>query len=158
MKNTCVAMIALCAAAALAGCIDSSPEGSAPPGALITPRETWRAYGDLRDPSKAIDGDLGTAAVGSGTYPKATIELDLGKLCLFNRIMVEHGPDEYGFPNRMAVYTSLDGRKFTLDGEFSGKRKVTNALLVTPVVARYVRLQAVSPGLRPWSVAEIVFQ
>ena len=156
MKNACVAMVALCVAAVPLGCVDPPPEGSAPPGALITPRQAWRAYGDLREASKAVDGDLWTAAASSGTYPNATIELDLGKLCLFNRIMVEHGPDEYGFPNRMAVYTSQDGQSFQLQCEVPGKRRVTNALLITPVLARYVRLVAVSPGSRPWSVAEIV--
>ena len=156
MKKACVAMVALCVSAFLAGCVDTPPEGSAPSGALVTPREAWRAYGDLREPGKAIDGDLGTAAVSGGSSAKPTIEIDLGKLCLFNRVMVEHGPDEYGFPDKMAVSTSQDGQAFQPQCVVPGKRRVTNALLITPVLARYIRLEASSPGSRPWSVAEIV--
>jgi hypothetical protein len=118
----------------------------------------WRASGDLRDPSYAIDGDLQTAAVSGNSYAGAHIEVDLGKACEFNRIIVEHGPDEFGFPHRMAVFTSLDGRNFTPLTQVYGKRRVTNVLLVAPVLARYVRLQAVVPGPHPWSVAEIGFQ
>jgi hypothetical protein len=152
---------ALLGGAVLASGCDSTAEegGGAPsPGSVITPRNTWRASGDLRDPAKAIDGDLSTAAVSGNPYANAHIELDLGKPCLFNRLVVEHGPDEHGFPARMAVFTSLDGQTFTSQGEFSGKRHVTNVVLITPVLARYVRLQAVSPGARPWSVAEVYLQ
>jgi hypothetical protein len=151
-------MALLCGAAAWAGCDGPDPLGGGSPGAPITPRKTWRASGDLREPGKALDGDLSTAAVSGNPYANAYIELDLGKACLFNRVVVEHGPDEHGFPARMAVYTSLDGNSFTLQGEVPGKRRVTNALLMTPLLARYIRLQAVSPGVRPWSVAEIYLQ
>ena len=150
-------MTILLAAAALTGCVDpGGSEGAAPPGSLITPRQAWRAYGDLRDTQKAIDGDISTAAVTGGSYANAHIVIDLGKLCLFNRIIVEHGPDEYGYPNRMAVYTSQDGQNFRLQCEAYGKRQVTNAMIVSPVLARYVKLVAVAPGARPWSVAEII--
>ncbi len=149
----------LCGAAAWSGCEGASPDSGAPaPGAVISPRNTWRASGDLRDPAKAIDGELSTAAVSGTPYTNARLDVDLGKPCTFNRIVVEHGPDEYGFPARMAVYTSLDGQTFHLQAEVPGKRKVTNVLLVSPTLARYVRLQAVSAGARPWSVAEIVLQ
>ena len=144
----------LCGAALCPGC-PQVPEISS---SDITPRSTWRASGDLREPAKAIDGYLSTAAVSGNNYTNAYIGLDLGKVCLFNRIIVDHGPDEHGYPARMAVYTSLDGQNFTLQGEFAGKRSVTNALLLTPVLARYIRLQAVAPGLKPWSVAEIAIQ
>jgi hypothetical protein len=137
----------------------SESESGVPlPGAYVTPRKTWRAYGDLRDPAKAIDGELATAAVSGNPYTNAHIDLDLGKPCSFNRVIVEQGPDEYGFPSRMAVYTSLDGRAFSLQAEVPGKRRVTNVLLISPVLARYVRVQAVVAGAKPWSVAEIVLQ
>jgi hypothetical protein len=149
--------IALFGAGVLAGCVDSPEiEGPPPPGALVSPRQAWRAYGDLRDPGKAIDGDPATAAVSGNPSTNAHIEVDLGKACLFNRIIIQHGLDEYAFPNRMAVYTSMDGQSFQLQCEAPGKRRVTNALLISPVLARYVRLVAVSPGSRPWSVAEII--
>jgi hypothetical protein len=142
------------------GCegVSESAGGSPAPGSAVTPQKNWRAYGDLRDPGKAIDGDLSTAAVSGNSYTNASIEIDLGKPCTFNRIIVEHGPDEMGYPNRMALYTSMDGHSFTPQGEVAGRRKVTNMSLIRPVLARYVRLQAVSPGARPWSVAEIVIQ
>lgn len=145
----------LCGVALCSGCPPIAPEI---PSSDITPRSTWRASGDLRDPAKAVDGLLSTAAVSGGAYTNSFIELDLGKVCLFNRIIVEHGPDEQGFPARMAVYTSQNGETFTLQGEFPGKRHVTNVTLLSPVLARFLRLQAVSPGLRPWSVAEIQLQ
>jgi hypothetical protein len=147
----------LCGVVVWTGC-DGLGLGGGSPGSSISPRRLWRAYGDLRDPGKAIDGDHSTAAVSGNPYPNAYIELDLGKACVFNRVVVEHGPDENGFPARMAVYTSLDGQAFILQGEVPGKRRVTNALLMAPVLARYVRLQAVSPGARSWSVAEIYLQ
>jgi hypothetical protein len=141
------------------GCVQSdSGAGGAALGSSLTPKKTWHAAGNLRDPAKAIDDDTGTAAVSTNSYANAFIDVDLGKVCLFNRIIVDHGPDEYGFPTRMAVYTSLDGQSFSPLTQVAGKRKVTNVLLISPVLARYVRLQVVSPGPRPWSVAEISFQ
>ena len=157
MNVRLVARVAvLCGATVCPGCPPSSDFDNA--AADITPRKVWRASGSLRDPAKAIDGDLSTAAVSGNSGTNAYIEVDLGKACVFNRIIVEHGPDEQGFPARMAVYTSLDGQTFTLRGEFAGKRSVTNALLLSPALARYVRLQVVSAGARPLSVAEIHLQ
>jgi hypothetical protein len=143
------------------GCVPPTPDAAPPPlpgPPPVTPRKTWRATGDLRDPAKALDGDLSTAAVSGSSYANAHIDVDLGKACMFNRIIVEHGPDEFGFPHRMAVLTSLDGRYFTPLTQVPGKRRVTNVSLIGPVLARYVRLQAISPGARPWSVAEIYLQ
>jgi hypothetical protein len=148
----------LCGAAFLIGCepaggIGASGGGAA--GPLLTPRTAWRAYGDLREPAKAIDGDISTAAVSGMPYANSYIEVDLGKACLFNRIIIDHGPDEQGVAARIAVFTSQTGQSYTSQGEFTGQRRVTNILLLTPVIARYVRLQAVVAGPRAWSVAEI---
>jgi hypothetical protein len=148
-----------CGVLVLTGCPPSGTGvGGAALGSSLTPKKTWRAVGNLRDPAKAIDDDSGTAAISTSSYANAFIDVDLGKACLFNRIIIDHGPDEYGFPTRMAVYTSLDGQSFSPLTQVAGKRKVTNVLLISPVLARYVRLQVVSPGPRPWSVAEISFQ
>ena len=151
----------LVVAAVVGGCGGGSSvnySGKGAPGSAITDRKLWRAGGDLRDAGKAIDGDLRTAAVSGASYGTAAITIDLGKPCVFNRVIVEHGPDEYGFPRRMAVATSLDGEQFTRQTEVPGKRRVTILCLPKPVLARYLRLRVTAPGVQPWNIAEIYLQ
>jgi len=161
VSDICKTIVWLAAAAVLCGCDGGSSvnyNGKRSPGAALTDRKLWRASGDLRDAPKAIDGDRATAAVSGESYSTAAITIDLGRVCVFNRVIVEHGPDEHGFPRRMAVATSLDGKEFTQQTQVPGTRRVTNAVLITPVLARYVRLQVAMPGARPWSVAEVILQ
>ena len=121
----------------------------------LSPRARWLASGDLRDPQNAVDGNVATAAVSRAAHQNATLTIDLGKICLFNMVVVEHGVSEFGFPRRMAVFTSTDGMKFRKQIEVPGLRKVTTAILIRQVLARYIRLQAAEPGDRPWSIAEV---
>jgi hypothetical protein len=143
----------------LAGCPPySSLRAPQSPGAVLSERSTWRADGDLDDVNKAIDGNILTIARSTFENPTANLTIDLGKPCVFNRIIIEHGQDEFGYCDRFAVLTSMDGRNYTQQTEMSGVRKVTNVVLVTPVMARYVRLQVTVPGPQPWAVAEVIFQ
>ena len=122
----------------------------------ITPRGRWLAVShDLRDAANALDGDINTAAVSGPSYDGAELTIDLGKPCMFNMVMLEHGPDEFGFCSRLAVLTSDDGVNFRPQTLVSGLRRVTTIILPSPVLARYVRLQAVAMGARPWSIAEV---
>jgi len=121
----------------------------------LSARTRWVASGNLRDPQNAVDGNIATAAVSRAGDQNATLTIDLGRNCQFNMVVVEHGAKEFGFPRRMAVLTSTDGVNFRKQIEVPGLRRVTTAVLIRQVLARYVRLQAVVPGERPWSVAEV---
>ena len=118
----------------------------------------WRASGDLRVPNITIDGNINTIAISPNSDGRGTLTIDLGKPCMFNMIVVEHGANEFGFARRVAVSTSLDGQAFTQRYTGHGTRRVTILCPATPMLARYVRLQAVVAGDQPWSVAEVYFQ
>ena len=127
--------------------------------AAISKRTSWRAYGDLRNPQYALDGRQDTAAVSNGNnYDDAVLTFDLGKPCLFNMVVIEHGPNEHGFCGRIAVLTSMDGVHYSDQKIGSGTRAVTTLLLDSPVLARYVQLKVIVPGTRPWSVSEVYLQ
>jgi hypothetical protein len=153
-----VMMIGVAAAALGAGCGGPIYQDGRSEAAVITMRSTWRASGDLRNVAAAIDENISTAAVSAETSGRGTITLDLGKACLFNMVVIEHGPDEMGFATRVAVLTSIDGENFTQRIIGIGTRRVTILYLGGPVLARYVRLRALTSGQRPWSVAEVYLQ
>lgn len=141
--------------AAGGGCNTEYDSGTKFPAAAISDRKTWRAGGGIRTPASAIDGDLSTAAVSGYSYENKAIVIDLGKVCLFNTIIIQHGNDGLGFCRRVGISTSLDGKDYTHRAAVPGTRKVSFFVLVTPVLARHVRLQAIVPGNRPWSIAEV---
>jgi hypothetical protein len=144
---------------AIAGCTSAIYEQGAGAGASAVSHYTaWRISGDLTDLPKAIDNNVATAAHSGNPYVNAAFTIDLGKTCLFNMVAVDQGQDEWGYPHRMAVYTSMDGRNFTFLYACPGSRRVTVMSWARPVLARYVRLQAVTGGDRPWSVAEVYIQ
>ncbi|MDY6913883.1 MAG: discoidin domain-containing protein [Planctomycetota bacterium] len=129
------------------------------PVAAISQRKSWRAYGDLRNPQHALDGKWETVAVSNrNDYDNAVLAFDLGKPCLFNMVVIEHGPNERGFCGRVAVLTSMDGVHYSDQKIGSGTRAVTTLLLDSPVLARYVQLKVIVPGTRPWSVSEVYLQ
>ena len=144
--------------AAAGGCNPDYDSGTKFPAAAISDRKTWKAGGGVRTPASAIDGNLSTAAVTGYSYENKAIVIDLGKVCLFNMIIVEHGNDEFGFCRRVGIWTSIDGKEYTHRADVPGTRKVSIFALVTPVLARHVRLQAVVAGNRPWSIAEVYLQ
>jgi len=153
---TCGLLLVL--AVGIAGCGSVYTSGRQFSRGAITPRSAWKASGTLKDPAKALDGDLLTAAVSEGNYKDATLDIDLGEVCLFNMVAIDHGPDEMGFCGRVAAETSVDGKEFTRRAEAPGTRKVTIVSLITPVLARYLRLRAVDVGVEAWSVAEVHLQ
>ena len=60
-----------------------------------------------------------------------------------------------GFAQRVGVSTSLNGQSYTRRAIAPGNRRVTIVCIVTSVLARYVRIEAMQPGTRAWSVAEV---
>lgn len=121
----------------------------------IAPKARWTVTGDLRDAHKAIDGEVSTIAFSEASHANAAITIDLGKVCLFNTVTIEHGAKEFGYCRKLAILTSDKGRTFQPQILVPGLRRVTTAVLVKQVLTRYVRIQVVEPGNRPWAVAEI---
>jgi len=152
-------MAALMALAA-AGCEDSPSHGGNPVGprtaAMVTPRSSWqvRARG-VDSPEAAVDGSTATRAMAPEGYRSATLTIDLGQPCMLNMVTIDHGPDEMGFAQRVGVSTSMDGRTYTRRAVAPGNRRVTIVCIVTPVLARYVRIDALRANWTSWSLAEI---
>jgi hypothetical protein len=124
----------------------------------ITPRSTWIASGNLDKPDLATDGDLNTMAVGRTGNPPPSLKIDLGQACTFNFVVIDHGRDQLAFARRVEVATSMNGQTFTPCVVGPGTRRVSNFMLPSPVLARFVRITAVEPGAKPWAVAEVYFQ
>lgn len=145
------------AAATMAGCTGQiySPNGPKTPGASITGRQLWQASGEVREPGNAIDGSVQTAAVGQRTGNGESLTIDLGRPCMFNFVAIDHGPEEMGFARTTVLLTSMDGKAFEYRHAAPGTRRVTSLCPISPILARYVRLQVLVPGERPWSLAEI---
>lgn len=140
-------------AGTLAGCAPTYQDGRAE-GSAITARRVWRASGDMQAPALAVDENPNTSAVSPDRGGRGTLTVDLGKPCLFNTVIIEHA-DEMGFAPRVGIWTSLDGQTFTQRCIGVGTRRVTILYLGTATLARYVRVEALAAGQRPWSVAEI---
>lgn len=121
----------------------------------ITPQARWTAVGNLQEPSNAIDGNIATVALGPLAQANNWIAIDLGKSCMVRMVILEHGMDEFGYCRELSVQTSDDGQNWSRGTVVPGLRRVTNCLLTGPVLARYVRLHCLTPGARPWSVAEV---
>lgn len=123
----------------------------------ITPRADWTCRGQgVDNPAAAIDGNMESrATTPSVSYRGATLTVDLGGPSLFNMVVIDHGSDPMGFAQRVAVSTSRNGESYTRCAIAPGNRRVTIVCIVTPVLARYVRIEAMQPGTRAWSVAEI---
>ncbi len=146
--------------AMVGGCADPIYSGSEPGTvASISPKSTWRAYGDFHNAQYAVDGNVRTSAITGPSYDNAKLTIDLGKRCMFNLIILDQGPDdEMGFCRRVGVQISNDGVNFYQIYAASGTRRITYCPLITPTMARYVRLVAIVPGDRPWSIAEIYLE
>lgn len=155
MSWRAVVMIVLGAGIPGIGCSGPIYRDGRAEAALITPRDTWRLSGDMKSVFLAADQNISTAAVSGDSSGRGTITIDLGKPCVFNMVIIEHGEDEMGFAPHVAVLTSLDGQVFTQNCVGVGTRRVTILYLGGPALARYVRLQALTVGQRPWTVAEI---
>ena len=155
LATICVGALVIYLAAAAVGCDGQYNSSRRFPAAAISPKQTWKASGGLRTPENAIDGRLSTAAQTGHSYANRSIVIDLGKVCMFNTIIIEHGNDEFGYCRRVGIYTSIDGKEYTHRTSLPGTRRVSIFALVTPVLGRYIRLQAVTPGNSSWSIAEV---
>jgi len=153
-------VLLLCAIFGCGGLPEYGGGGGANVPAKITPRTMWRVVGSggIEGAARALDDDRDTAAVSGASYEKAYVTIDLGKVCLFNMVAIDHGPSEYGFCERVAVLTSLDGGAYTPRQSEPGTRRVSIVSLIRPVLARYVRIRADAESGRPWSIAEVYLQ
>jgi len=124
----------------------------------VPDRSLWEAYGTVENPGHAIDGNINTAAIGASRGRAASLVVDLGKPGTFNMVVIDHGRNALGFAREVEVYTSLDGKSFKRRYRALGTRRVSTFCLMEPVLARYVRLDAVEAGDQPWSLAEIHLQ
>jgi hypothetical protein len=152
--------VLLAAAVASGGCGASPVYSALNPEALagaVSSPSSWRVYGNLENLPNAIDGNVQTAATSRGVGMDV-LTVDLGKVCLFNLVIIDHGSHEDAYARRVAVLTSVDGHNFDYHLSGPGNRRITSLLLERPVLARYVRLQAVLPGPQPWAVAEVYLQ
>ena len=121
----------------------------------ITTRSLWSVSGQMKDVRNATDGNVGSVALGEGAQQRPNLVIDLGKECLFNMIVIDHGPRDQGYCRRLAVSTSDDGKSFHRQAEAPGQRRVTTVLLPRAVLTRYVRLEVIEPGDNAWAVAEV---
>ena len=118
----------------------------------------WSAAGTVSNPAQAIDGNIHTAATAANHDANSHLTIDLGKICGFNMVVIDHGREEHGFALRVEVKVSQDGRGFTTVYRGTGTRRVSTFLLDRYRLARFVRIEAAAPGAKPWSIAELHFQ
>jgi len=131
------------------------PDGGGFAAGRITPRAQWTATGRVLAPASAVDGDPATAALGEGSYERAFLNIDLGRECLFNMVVINHGARETGHARRIAVLTSDDGKNYQRQAEAPGLRRVSTVMLPRAVLARYLRIEVVDPGDTTWAVGEV---
>ncbi len=123
----------------------------------VPDRSGWRLTGTLANAAAAADGNIATIARAESRGGGA-LTIDLGKPGVFNMVVLDHGKEEFGYAGRARVLTSVDGRSFVPRHNAPGTRRVSSYLLISPVLARYVRIQVTRPGPKPWAVAEIHLQ
>lgn len=156
MSRACLALVFCVTGATAGGCLAPIySHGRAAEASAVSYYAAWKITGDLKDLHKAHDNSVSTAAVSPQTYANAAFTIDLGRSCLFNMVVIDHGANEYGYARRTAVMVSSDGKVFTPQYAAPGTRRVTVLSWLTPVMARYIRIQALTPGDRTWSVAEV---
>ena len=129
---------------------ENGPSGTA----IITPRASWVVKGTLANAAAAVDGQFETAAVAPPGLAPVKLYVDLGKTCLFNMVVLEHGRDETACGRQVQVAVSMDGATYGPVATTTGGRRVTVISLIGPVLARYLELTAV-PGSQGWAVAEM---
>ncbi|MFW5841538.1 MAG: discoidin domain-containing protein [Planctomycetota bacterium] len=154
------ALSVVCLVGLAGGCTESATQNTASPApaAEVSPMEQWRVAGSMPDVTRAVDGNLQTYAAAAKGSGQAMLTIDLSKPCLFNLMVIEHGPVEQGHARRLTLLTSPDGETFTPQMQVEGTPKRTYVAILTPTLARFVRIQAEVDDNRPWTIAEIYFQ
>jgi hypothetical protein len=158
-RATAIPYVLVLSAVVAVGCGSEFTRGRGPGGSRVTHSREWTVRGDLSNPQYMTDDRDATVSISGGSYRGAEITVDFAKPCMLNMIVMRHGSEhEKGFPRRVAVATSMDGEnwKHTMVG--LGTRRVTVLSLVTPTLARYVRLRALEEGGEPWAIAELIVQ
>lgn len=150
------------ALAALAGC-DGTGQVYAPTtggylGADISPKGQWKVVGTLANLDRITDEDMTTAATAGGAGGPAELTIDLGRACVFQTVIIDHGRGQYGYCRKVAASSSVNGKVFLDQYAGPGTRRVTILCLPQPVLARHLRLRVVEPGAQPWNVAEVYLQ
>ncbi len=156
MRWMCV--LAVIAAGVLTGCDGSNgfDESSQAPASRIAPKSGWMVQArGVQNADYAIDGNPSTYATTPEGYREAALTIDLGEPSLFNMLVVDHGDEADGFARRLVISTSMDGQTYKRRAIAPGNRVVSNVCIVTPVLARYVRIEVIESWWQPWSVAEI---
>jgi len=148
-------------AAAVAGCGPASvyrPTRGGYFGASISDKSTWTLSGGLSNPALAADNNLATAARTGRQYTGAELVIDLHALCIFQTVILDHGTARDGYCRQVGVATSIDGTNWVDRYCGPGTRRVTVLSMPEVVMARYVRLRALAPSPRPWTIAEAYLQ
>jgi hypothetical protein len=109
--------------------------------------------------SEMADNDLGTAWVSPAPLtPGSGVDIDLGQEAIVHRLFLTPGKNRGGTPRRFKVVFSDQPANgpgaTTLNVELPAGRSDVN-LFFDPVVTRYIRLEAVVPNEKPWSIAEL---
>ncbi len=161
MRWTLISVIIVSAMGGSLGCDPGriyTSNGGNSPAAEITDRVEWTATGTVALAEHAIDGVITTAAVSRESNGGGSITIDLGRPCQFNLVILDHGRQEWAFARETVLLTSVDGKNYRRQWTAPGNRRVTSLCMFSPVLARYIRIQAFVPGDEPWTVAEIYVQ
>ena len=142
-------LLALGLLATLCGCspgyVHTGEDGAVGP---ITPPSRWTLSGNMNDAALAGDGNLATVATGR-TGQMSTLVVDLGSVCYFNMLVIDHGTGSEGaYPAKLAVETSMDGSNYVRRKVVAGSRRVTVVLLDQNTLARYIRISEAQAGGR----------
>jgi hypothetical protein len=158
--HLCIILLALIAQA---GCGPTfAPHGRRMSPQSITSPLQWKISSE-GDNFKMLRGAIDNISVTQAEtrqadYRGASFVIDLGRPCIFNTVVLQHGSDEMGFAREVNIATSTDGKNYTDRYTAPGTRKVTFFNLLTPVSARYVRITATRAGKKPWTISQVYFQ
>jgi hypothetical protein len=131
-------------------------------GMALPAQQSWKvtasADSGFKNIYRAADGDASTLAVSARRYRNAYITIDLGRPGVFNLIALRHGERAYGFAMKVALSTSMDGKRYTKRYSCPGTRGITYLPVLTPITARYIRITAAREGSERWAISEIYLQ
>lgn len=113
---------------------------------------------EFKNLNAMLDKNKTTYMYTVGDYKNASIIIDLSRPCVFNEILLLHGPKQLGYAGLIEVYTSSNGQDFTKIRTFPGTRYCTYLTLLTQVKARYIKLRAVRTTRYPWTISNIYIQ
>ncbi len=132
-----------------------------PLGEFALDRSDWTATSSAGTASNMLDGDL-TTRMSSGASQSGTewVQLDLGAMTVFNRILLDAGSWTSDWPDEYEVLVSDNGSTWRSVARSDGTptADVTDEITTTrfaPQVARYVKVEQLGSKTQYWSIAEI---